>query len=65
MMSLDMTCWRVALWVSTVGGSPVMVIVSSTPPTRSSALTVMIASPLRRTSSRLNGENPESVKVTV
>jgi hypothetical protein len=56
--------WRLALVTSTIGLSPVTVIVSSSAPTRSSAFTVALKSLESSTPSRLNVLNPVSVKVT-
>ena len=44
--SRSMIVWTRALWTSTIGDSPVTVIVSSRLPTRRSALTVATKSPL-------------------
>jgi hypothetical protein len=57
-----MFCTRV-LWTSTVGDSPVTVTVSSSAPTRSSALTDATKSPLNSMPSRLTVLNPGNVKV--
>ena len=59
------TRWRFALWMSTIGDSPVTVTVSSTAPTRISALTVAANEPLSSMPSRLTVLKPGSVKVTV
>ncbi len=45
MMSLSSTVWRRMLWTSTIGDSPVTVIVSSIEPTLSSASTVAVNVP--------------------
>ena len=55
---------RLVLCTSTTGVSPVTVIVSCTPPTRSSASTAMTAEPLTMTPSRLTVAKPASVNVT-
>ena len=60
-----MTFCVLALWTSTTGVSPVTVIVSSSAPTRSSALTVATKVPVSSMPSRLTVENPGSVNVTV
>ena len=59
-----MVCTR-ALWTSTVGDSPVTVIVSSRLPTRRSALTVATNSPRSSMLSRFTTLKPGSVKVTM
>jgi hypothetical protein len=51
--------------MSTIGDSPVTVTVSSTAPTRISALTVATNEPLSSRPSRLTVLKPGSVKVTV
>ena len=56
--------WRLALVTSTIGLSPVTVIVSSRAPTRRSAFTVALNSEASSRPSRLNVLNPVSVKVT-
>ena len=56
---------RVVLWMSTMGGSPVTVRVSSTAPTRSSAFTVAVNAAVSSMASRLAAVNPASEKVTV
>ena len=63
--SWSITACRVVLCTSTIGDSPLTVMVSSSEPTRMSALTVKTAVPVSSTPSRLNVEKPESVKVTV
>ena len=55
----------VALCTSTIGASPVTVIVSASCPTRRSALTVAVNDPVSSIPSRLNVLNPDSVNVTV
>ena len=52
-------------WMSTIGLAPVTVTVSSTAPTRSSALTVAVKPTVSSMPSRRTVENPGSVKVTV
>ncbi len=65
MTSLLSVCCRFALCTSTIGVSPVTVIVSSTAPTRRSPLTVAVNDAGRaRCPSRLTVLNPVSVKVT-
>jgi hypothetical protein len=61
---LSVSCVR-ALVTSTTGVSPVTVIVSATPPTFMSAFTVAMNEPVSSIPSRLNVENPFSVKVSV
>ncbi len=56
-------CWRV-FWTSTRGDCPDTVTVSSTVPTRSSALTVAVTPAERSIPSRLIVLKPASVKVT-
>src|SRR5262245_47667677 len=64
--SLESTTSRfVLVCVSTTGVAPETVIVSSTAPTRRSALIVVTPAPVSTTPSRLTVENPDSVKVTV
>ena len=67
MTSLSITfCVRVLVCTSTTGVSPVTVIVSCTPPTRMSALIVMLlAPPLTSTPSRITVVKPGSVKVNL
>jgi hypothetical protein len=55
---------RFVLATSTTGASPVTVMVSCTPPTFSSPLTVTTPVPLSTTPSRFCAEKPESVNVT-
>ena len=50
---------------STTGVAPVTVIVSSTPPTRMSALTVAVTAPASSMPSRLTVAKPGSVNVTL
>ena len=57
-------CWMV-FETSTTGVSPVTVIVSSTPPTAMSALTVAVNEPASSMPTRRTLENPASEKVTV
>jgi hypothetical protein len=54
-----------ALVVSTVGASPLTLIVSATPPTRMSPFTVAMKVPASSMPSRFDVENPCRVKVTV
>ena len=56
---------RFALCTSTIGVSPVTVIVSASVPTLSSALMVAVNDPVSSMPSRLNVLNPCSVNVTV
>ena len=56
--SLSTMVWTRALWTSTIGDSPVTVIVSSRLPTRRSPLTVATKSPLSSMPSRLHGTEP-------
>ena len=56
MVSLSSVISRRVLWTSTIGVSPVTVIVSSTPPTRSSPLTVVTAVPLTMRPSLPHGD---------
>ena len=65
MISASSTCWRAVFWTSTTGDSPVTVIVSSTAPTRISALTDAVNVPVSSTPSRRTVLNPGSVMVTV
>src|SRR5262245_30274462 len=62
--SLARISWRVALWTSTIGVSPVTVIVSATEPTFRSALMVITPAPVTSTFSRLTVLKPVSVNVT-
>ena len=64
-ISLLTTCCRFALWTSTIGVSPETVIVSSSAPTRISALTLAVKSPVSSIPSRLMVANPGSVKTTL
>ena len=64
MMSLSSTICRRTLCTSTIGDSPVTVIVSVSAPTRRSALMVAVNDPSRATPSRLTVVNPGSVNVT-
>src|SRR5688572_26957577 len=64
MTSLSSTICRRTLCTSTIGDSPVTVIVSSSPPTRKSMLIVAVNAPSRVTPSRLTVENPGNVNVT-
>src|SRR6266545_345909 len=59
------TCWRVVLCTSTIGVSPLTVIVSSSAPTRISTFTVATNVPVSSMPSRLAVANPGSVNVTV
>ena len=61
--AFNTACWFVP-WTSTIGDWPVTVIVSATPPTRSSALTVAVNDPASSTPSRLTALNPGSANVT-
>ena len=56
-------CWTFEM--STTGDSPVTVIVSSSPPTLSSAFTVAVNDVVNSMPSRLNVLKPGKVKVTV
>ena len=60
-----MTRCRFALWMSTIGDSPVTVTVSSTAPTRITALTVAANDPLSSIPSRRTELKPGRLKVTV
>jgi hypothetical protein len=62
--SASMTRWRVVLWTSTIGASPVTVIVSLRLPTVSVASTVEVNDPVRLMPSRLTPVKPVSEKVT-
>jgi hypothetical protein len=62
--SLVIVAWRRTLWTSTIGVSPLTVIVSSSAPTRRSALTVAVSCPSSSTPSRFTVLNPASVKVS-
>ena len=61
---LIVVCLR-TLWVSTIGVSPVTVIVSASAPTFRSALTVAVNEPVSSMPSRLTVLKPVSVNVTV
>ena len=65
MMSLLTTVCRRALCTSTIGVSPVTVIVSASAPTFRSALIVAMNDPVSSMPSRLTVLNPGSVNVTV
>jgi len=65
MMSLSSTICRLMLCTSTIGDSPVTVIVSVSSPTRRSTLIVAVKDPSRATPSRFTVENPDSEYVTV
>src|SRR5678816_806950 len=56
--------WRLTLCTSTIGDSPVTVIVSSSEPTRRSALTVLVNVPVSSIPSRLTVLSPVNVNVT-
>src|SRR5262245_55905609 len=58
-------CDTCALWTSTMGEAPDTVMVSSTAPTRSSALTCAVKFVVSSMPSRLNAANPGSVNVIV
>ena len=64
-MSLSSTICRRTFWTSTMGDSPVTVMVSVSAPTRRSALIVAVKVPSRATPSRLTVVNPGKVNVTV
>ena len=64
-ISRSSTSCCTTLRMSTSGDSPVTVIDSSTPPTRSSAFTVAIMAPESEMPSRTTVEKPGMVKVTV
>ncbi len=64
-VSLSSEISRLVLWTSTSGVSPVTVIVSCTPPTRSSASAVTTPVPLTIRPSRFTVAKPGRVKVTV
>ena len=59
------TCWLRALVTSTIGASPLTVIVSATPPALRSAFTVATNEPDSSIPSRLTVVNPCSANVTV
>ena len=63
--ALVMTVCRVVACRSTIGGSPVTVIVSDTLPTFISAFSVMLNDPTTSRPSRLTVLNPVKVNVTV
>ena len=63
--SLLIVVCRRTLCVSTIGVSPLTVIVSATPPTFRSALTVAVNEPVSSMPSRLTVLKPVSVNVTV
>ena len=63
MSLLTVVCTR-TLWTSTIGVSPVTVIVSSRAPTLSSLLTVATNVPVSSMPSRLTVLKPGSVNVT-
>ena len=65
MVSLLSTDWRRALCVSTIGVSPVTVIVSATAPTRIDMLIGITPAPVTSTPSRLTVVKPVSEPVTV
>jgi hypothetical protein len=65
MTSRSTMVWTRALWTSNVGDSPVTVTVSSSVPTRNSALTVATKSPLSTMPSRLTVLKPGSENVMV
>ena len=65
MSSASITRCCFVLCTSTIGVSPVTVIVSSTAPTRRSAFTVATKLPVSTIPSRLTALNPGSVNVTV
>jgi hypothetical protein len=58
------TCWFRVLVTSTIGGWPLTVIVSATPPTLMSTFTVAMKLPASWIPSRLTVVNPESENVT-
>ena len=65
MMSLFIVVCTFALWTSTIGVSPVTVIVSARAPTFRSALIVATNVPLSSMPSRFTVLKPGSVNVTV
>ena len=65
MISRPMTRCRFVFCTSTMGVSPVTVIVSSSDPTRISASTLAVNEPASTTPSRFTVLKPPSVKVTV
>ena len=64
-VSLLSVVWRLTLWTSTIGVSPLTVIVSATPPTFMSALTVAMNEPVSSMPSRFTVVKPGSENVTV
>ncbi len=64
MVSLSSVISRLVLATSTIGVSPVTVIVSCTPPTRISPFTVVTAVPLMMRPSLFTVAKPGSVNVT-
>jgi hypothetical protein len=62
--SFDITVCRLTLWVSTIGVSPVTVIVSARVPTFISALIDAVKEPVSSTASRFTVLNPVSENVT-
>ena len=58
-------CWRAAFCTSTIGVSPLTVIVSSSAPTFKSALIWTVPEPASSIPSRLTTLNPVNVKVIV
>jgi hypothetical protein len=65
MISLSITVCRRTLCTSTIGDSPVTVIVSSSAPTLSSASTVAVKAPGSSMPSRRTALKPVNVNVTV
>ena len=63
--SRDTVASRTTFWVSTIGDSPVTVTVSSTAPTRMSALTLAVNPAVSSMPSRFTVLKPLSVTVTV
>ena len=63
--SLVITRIWLTFWMSTMGVAPVTVTVSSTLPTRSSALTVAVKPTVSSMPSRFTVEKPGKVTVTV
>ena len=63
-MSLLTVCWTFALCTSTIGVSPVTVIVSSRAPTFRSPFTVATNDPVNSIPSRLTVLKPGNVNVT-
>ena len=64
MRSRVITCCRAVFWTSTTGDSPDTVTVSSSAPTRRSALSGTVVSAGTMMLSRLNVLNPVRVKTT-